>query len=1237
MRSKQLVRKVAWGVLAIVLMIVAVFTMNVNVGVASASVEDAGVKALFTPTATGENYTVSGFSKWQQTTAVEDYADSPTGKVLHHVVDSDVTAENTESWPSLKMNIPYDGDASDFAGYIIWLEYEAEMYSNDSYWGLFNFRFGGDSHTIGLSKPITFIDADGNIDETITNRYMYHHNNFTEIADSGYTYAYAYSFKGYMIIPKESLAGSEVAPSADRVLQFSHHWKKELVMDLKIGSIGYYTDYNAVLAELGRCSYSFVDYDGTVIQSERVKPGTTVVAPEYDNTFTKDGKVYSLVGWSGYTPNMAINSDKTFKASYKMRDFHMVKGASVRTNADSSGIRYIAEFDENVYNEVSLDPTKQFGMLITKYDYYEEAMASGNDLVAGLNGLGANKYVLITETSANPLAPYECVTETGKMYRINGALTNIQYSHADWQWIGVGMIITTTDEGTEYFCCAYEEQDVVRTMAYVASAALSNPEEDFDAEETAMVKSYVYKAAAKLAGETEEAYNSQADKSAYLADFELAISDGIDASYDFNANDGMKEAYLNIGEAKTISATIQNSFGQTLDVVYGLMVGDESVLSCDGKTLKALKNGYTTLTMNCELFGYTNTIMVYTGSEDAGGRSQSYRGSNVNASYAGAMQGEVDGVEYDWGQYQKADSAHIFAHYSDISVYYIDYLLSQGYKYLRIPFYFDTTRWAELGATSETQVTAPYITTWTAKGYDGSSGGTGYHYKNIPTNEWCYYDMDLYQYRMNYVEADGSGVDGYGMKKAASSYYQYLNLKFCSAYSYVYTGRMSFIKSPEIDITEAKSSVKFGDSVTLRDYYSAKEQLYFTVDGRSMQTMTAISSEHEVIVKANVYTVKIGDGQYTIGDKASWKVTYDTFQALEKTIEVENGLGQLGGTKLIDLNGVAAQTIDLSDYTGASILEENGFTVQQSLVKRYSDQTALASSAVSNAERGIFYATVSATNGVQNVEYNVTLDLYSSGEAVEYESFGHADSEYAVRVHYIIRDTASEGLYDIFEPYETVKNFYVTGTKNADGKDLYGMALTSGDYWNLKKYGDDGSKDTDSTNKTALKTGYGYTTDDELAGLSYFALDGSKIQMDGPITKLDGSAWSTYSIDACIYIYVMPRHTQEYYQYYSSADRMKMVYAEPMTSGSVVADFLTGVSGDVNNPKTSKTKKQNYSANWQASLMGTGPQAITVETIATYYDAFATMQFPMASWSRPAGRAGNSLSDKLFKIGMLIF
>lgn len=1216
MRTKQILRKISWSALT------ALFGLFLTVGAtaapATASADESAsastVVNLFTPTETGTGYTVNSLSSWSDLTAVEAYADAPNGKVLHSVIDN--SESTSEVWPNIILNLPYEAEATDFAGYVMWIEYSGTVYSNDSYWSIFQFATNG--KVITYNAPITFIDSNGKIDETKSGGYQHHRNNMTALEDNkGYTYAYEYSFKGYVVMPKESFNSTDgLAPKADGTVKFNWDYRNVFDIDLKIGEIGYYTDYNAVLNEYGRCNYSFVDYDGTVIQSDSVKPNTPITAPDYKNTYAKNGKVYELVGWSNYTEGMTLTADTTFNASYKVRDFQMVKGASIRTTEGSSGIRFIAEFDENLYNEVTLDDNKQFGMLITKYDYYTAALESSEDLIDGLNSLGANKYALITQSSNNPVKPYKTVTETNVRYRINGAITNITYAHADWKWIGVGVVITQTSEGAEYLYCAFNAEDVARTASYVASAALNNPEEKFNETQTATVKNYVYKTAAKLADVTEADFNATADKSVYLQGYSLEINGGLDTSKKFNMNIDGKEAYLTIGEANGVSAQVVNANGGVLDVAYTLSVADEDVLDVNGTTVTALKNGYSALTMSCELFGYSEEIMVYTGSTDAGNRANGVHGSNVNASGIKAETSEIDGVPYYWYQYSTAagGSAHIYASYpKDMSVYYIDYLISQGYKYLRVPFYFDTTRWAELGATSADQVTTPYITTWIAKQFKtaGASDGSGYN-KNVPANEWCYFDMDLTLYRMNFVEATGAGADTYGMKLKSSSYYQYLIMKFCSAYSYVYTGQHTFIKESTVSIDESNDSVSFGDTVNFADYYATDVAVKYTVNGAEMDSMVALSATNEVTISANVFTTNIGTAgnQYVIGNTDSWKVTYTTFAPVQKTLTVEGGVEDLAGGKEILVDVKDGADVITAAYTKADVLKSlEGFTVTETYVKRYSDGSVVTSSTIPANERGIFYVTVNASNGVQSFEYTTTLDLYSSLEPIEYESFGHADSSYAVKAWYYLNGALTSKSYD-----ELVSTY----TSEAGE----GMPITVGDgYASLMHYGDH-SKD----NSANVKNAYGYDSADSIY---YFAIDQSKIGPDSPLVHEVGN--STTAIN----IYVLPRHSKAYYEYFAEINtgKLKYAYAAGWSKGQSkrysIVDIVSEVKADVR-------YKDYWSADWQHTFT-TDLQAITLSTIVQYYDSFNSNVYPFYVSEDPHGRTSTDLNNGVMKLSSLLF
>ncbi|MBQ4269703.1 MAG: hypothetical protein IJB97_08670, partial [Clostridia bacterium] len=848
---------------------------------------------------------------------------------------------------------------------------------------------------------------------------------------------------------------------------------------------------------------------------------------------------------------------------------------------------------------------KQFGMLITKLDYYTQALEADDDLIAGLNSLGNNKFVLITESSKNPVKPYTVVEESKTSYRINGAITNIQYSHADWKWIGVGVVITETDEGTEYVYSAHTVEDSARTAAFVASSALNDPTGDYDETETEVLKNYVYKTAAKLSGVSEAEFNGSADKAGYISAYSLELGEGFDTSLKFNKNVEGKEAYLTIGESKTIEAAVVNANGDALDVACSVSVGETMALEVNGTTVKGLKNGYAEVTVTCDLFGYSETVTVYTGSTDAGNMANARVKWYTESTSGVATEGEIDGKPYNFRLYKTGAGSYMYASYSDISVYYIDYLISQGYKYLRVPFYFDTTKYEELGGTA---VSKPYITIWVANGLRGTSDGAGKQI-DVPENQWCYYDMDLNHYRMNFTRADGSGVDTYGLRNAviSSDRYHYIIMKFSSAYSYVYTGNMTFIKSSGLSIDESNDEIAFGENVNLAEWYGTDETAVFTVDGVKTNEMTAVKAEHAVTIGANVYTAKIGDGSYTVGNTSSWAISYNSVETIEKTMAVKDGLVD-GSVSLVDVKD-ADENVSLGAYTSGDALEELGFEVTHSYVKRYSDGQTQTAETVENTERGIFYVTVSGTKGAQTFSYDVTLDLYSSVEAVEYESFGHSDSKYAVKLYYYAHGALTSKSYDDLVSTYTAES----GT---------GKAMTVGDgYVSLNAYGTDTKRDTVDS---AAATVYG----NDPTGLVYYvAIDQSKITAEGPIVHEVGN--STTAIN----VYVTPRHTKEYYEEFAkvNTELLKFSYAAGWSKGQSKRYSLQNIE----NGKATVSYKDAWSANWQSWAYTN--QNVTLQKLVDNYEVFCSNKFPIYISEDPHGRTETDLNNGVAKLSSLIF
>ena len=454
-------------------------------------------------------------------------------------------------------------------------------------------------------------------------------------------------------------------------------------------------------------------------------------------------------------------------------------------------------------------------------------------------------------------------------------------------------------------------------------------------------------------------------------------------------------------------------------------------------------------------------------------------------------------------------------------------------------------------------------------------------------------------------------------------------MKFSCKYGIVYTSDMTFIKESSLNVNVNNNEISFTDNVTLSDIYTVEDNLgvTYTVDGVEMDSMTAVFANHNVEIKANIYTAKIGDGNYTIGSSASWTPNYTTVAPIEKIMTVKDGL-EVEGTTLVDVKDVTTDTMSISNFTGKTQLENAGFNVTQTYVKRYSDGTEQTTDAIASTERGIYYASVLATNGTQSIEYDVTLDFYNSNEPVEYESFGHGDSMYAVSAYYAVNSNLySNTLLENVASYTKLKNNW--GSVGY-GMDLIEEAPEGVSYVSINKYVAH-SNDTNNNGKSRLKTVY-YNSDAEdsvLDNIKYLAINQSQILPAGPIVTEMGK-------HAVINVYVLPRHTQLYYDEYSKDDSkntvLKFIHAAPYYSGDGNGIFVYGLLS----ANATKTKlAHNYSADWQLGLTNT--QTITVKDIAENYSKFSEREVPMIVSGYPQGRNSGATANGTLKLGPLLF
>lgn len=183
--------------------------------------------------------------------------------------------------------------------------------------------------------------------------------------------------------------------------------------------------------------------------------------------------------------------------------FKMVDGASVRTVAENTGIRFMATMSEDVYTQVNNNANKSFGMIIVPEEY--------------LDGCTDGKYVeYLTENYiTTDEETGEVVNQSGVIYDldaytfkeqtcISGAITNLQYKNLNRDFVGIAFIKTVDGETATYeYAQAQGETYDVRNVVYVSSVAYTNPEDYAKAGE--VLKGFVENGVKQSAGLAETA------------------------------------------------------------------------------------------------------------------------------------------------------------------------------------------------------------------------------------------------------------------------------------------------------------------------------------------------------------------------------------------------------------------------------------------------------------------------------------------------------------------------------------------------------------------------------------------------------------------------------------------------------------------------------------------------------------------------------------------------------------
>ena len=904
-----------------------------------------------------------------------------------------------------------------------------------------------------------------------------------------------------------------------------------------------------------------------------------------------------------YTVN-AETSDATAGIS----SFEMQYGASVRKTAGSTGIRFTATFDETLYNAVQADENKQFGMLITNNAWVETYCNSGDyikDLVSDKN------YILITESEAdeeagNVLKPYAYETdeETGEVtYAINGVVTNIQYSHSDWAWFGLGVVLTTDGNETTYEYANYVKGDNVRTVAEVASAALEYESEELTETEKETLMEYVYRTAYDVQGVSKEAYDllTKEEKAASLAEFSLTTN--------------KSEYYGTLGEASEKVSVLATNGEVSFPVRAQWTSSDNDVAKINSKNeLTVTGRGYAALTPSSTLFASDISVPVYTGEtaliREGLKNAPHWSVAQVsNQGRAGTIAGEN---YYRWGFDDYRSQYYSFVP-SDISYKYLTYMQEQGYAWVRMNVYFEN-------ATRET------VNFRIAANADSNVVGERFNQVAVPTDQWISMNVPLQFYLDAYWnkgegvdngKAVGNGfamytlVDEYGMLSIPGPNWR-TPVVITTTNTKSYWGDVTLMKDSvtTVTVTENNMQAKFAEDFDLSKQFTVAEgNATYTVNGVPYykKAFVPVLANHEVSVNTNVFNVAV---ELPIADGS--EIQFTKSNAVTAALNVTDGVN-VKAVNLVDTESA----YDIDAVTGAAKLKNAGLDVAYSIVKRYSDGTPMATLDVAKAESGIYYYSVNVLKDSEVIAtYETTLDLYKESEGCEYESFKHNDSQYAVKSYYgwmfdtyltsiggkisvadvttLMRDIRT---VDWINNYHTCDDSCAENcalkmsTTDATGP-IYALNLgktAEGETVNITNYKDRADIGYLEINWTKYKV---YEYADRYSGT---------IDVDGDGKKETGVVGNGV---AYLYTYVLPRHTKEYYE------------AKSVEYGQLAMAYKTSYRMKWNHP----TKVENsevtlyYQSFWSSTNQSDVLQSessMNIATIINNYDAFANAQIPM--------------------------
>ena len=387
----------------------------------------------------------------------------------------------------------------------------------------------------------------------------------------------------------------------------------------------------------------------------------------------------ALVGVCAFSGGLAFAASADTTIQIEGNAFEMQYGASVRT-AEPAGIRFTALVGKDVYNEVSSDPNKDFGMFIVPDSYMEdyEAYIDSNPNYAGKYYEYFSEQKKMIDFTYTP----DQLTEKDGGYLMRGALSNVLFENLTREFVGVAYIKTTTGNDIFYEYAEFDRVDNARSISYVASAAINA------GEGSEALDSYLAKSAYKLMGVT---YNKETEEYVYGVNAYDALED-IEAISPESVYALPSQALaLTVGNAASV--TSQNL--SCLSVEY--KSDREDIVSVNDKgVVTALKEGTATITATAG--NYISTRKVNVVSDYYEFDATEFVDTKSVAAYSsvsGLKYGKTGTYAFTGNRWNSEINALNTTHAGDYAIYedpkaVRENLNGKGYKYIAMNFALST-------------------------------------------------------------------------------------------------------------------------------------------------------------------------------------------------------------------------------------------------------------------------------------------------------------------------------------------------------------------------------------------------------------------------------------------------------------------------------------------------------------------------------------------------------------------